>query len=177
MKKKILSALLLTILGYCASSQNLKNNATNGNPEVSNLRPGSEIRKHVVPIYSNDISAKAIRNFKTVYKDIEGESWYKMPDGYRANFIDRGISYTLSYNKRGNWLNTIKRYDEKKLPVEIQHLVITSYPDFTIRSLEEIEMPHNTVLYIIHLEGQTKWINIRVCNSEIVELETLKKSS
>jgi hypothetical protein len=47
--------------------------------------------------------------------------------------------------------------------------------------VEEIEAPHDVKFYVIHLEGETEWINIKVSDnetsgSEIIELEKIKKS-
>jgi len=62
------------------------------------------------------------------------------------------------------------------LPIEVRRLVASSYLDYSIRTVEEIEAPHNILFYVIHLEGETNWINIKVSDYEINELEKIKKS-
>ena len=64
---------------------------------------------------------------------------------------------------------------KKQLPVEVRRLVASSYLDYTIRT-EEIEAPRDVRFHIIHLEGETDWINIKVSDNEISELEKIKKS-
>ena len=167
--KKILSALVLLVIGICAFPQSIKNSITSENPEVSPAVSVSEDN-------ASAAMSKAIRSFKKTFKNVAGEKWYEMPDGYRANFTANDIRCRLDYDKKGNWLHTIKYYDEKNLPVETRRLVVSSYLDYSIRTIEEIEAPRNILFYVIHLEGQTDWINIKVANNEINELEKIKKS-
>ncbi len=167
--KKILSALLLLAIGNGAFPQSIKNSVAFENPEVS---PAVSVNENMAPA----AMSKAVRNFKKTFKNITDEKWYEMPDGYRVNFILNNIRCRLDYDKNGNWLHTIRYYDEKQLPVEVRRLVVSSYLDYTIRTVEEIEVPHNTIFYVIHLEGETNWINIKVADNEINELEKIKKS-
>jgi len=60
--------------------------------------------------------------------------------------------------------------------VEVRRLVVSSYLDYSIRTVEEIEAPHDLKFYVIHLEGEKDWINIKVSDNEINELEKIKKS-
>jgi len=172
--KKILSALLLIMFGYGAFPQSLKNSVPSENPEVS---PAVSVSENTAPA----AMSKAVRNFEKTFKNVTGEKWYEMPDGYRVNFVAKDVRCRLDYDKNGHWMHTIKYYDEKKLPLEVRRLVVSSYLDYSIRTVEEIEAPHDVKFYVIHLEGETEWINIKVSDnetsgSEIKELEKIKKS-
>ena len=167
--KKILSALVLMIIGNCAFPQSLKNSVASENPEVS---PAVSVSENTAPA----VMSKAVRNFKKIFKNVSNEKWYEMPDGYRVNFTAKDIRCRLDYDKNGNWMHTIRYYDEKKLPLEVRRLVVSNYLDYTIRTVEEIEAPHTDIFYVIHLEGETNWINIKVSDNEINELEKIKKS-
>jgi hypothetical protein len=167
--KKILSALVLLIIGNCAFPQSLKNSVPSENPEVS---PAVSVSENTAPA----AMSKAVRNFNKIFKNVTDAKWYEMPDGYRANFTAKGVRCRLDYDKNGNWLHTIRYYDEKKLPVEVRRLVASNYLDYSVRTVEEIEAPRNTIFYVIHLEGETNWINIKVSDNEINELEKIKKS-
>ncbi|HEV8283683.1 MAG TPA: PepSY-like domain-containing protein [Chitinophagaceae bacterium] len=173
--KKILSALILIQIGYCASPQSVKNNADSENAWASAPLSVSHAAKRASTGSLNVIRTKAVRDFKKTFKNVGNEKWYEMPDGYRANFTANGIRYRLDYDKNGNWLHTIRYYDEKKLPIEVRRLVVSSYLDHSIRFVEEIEAPRDTIFYIIHLEGQTNWINIKVYDDEITIIEKINK--
>ena len=167
--KKILSALVVLVIGTCAFPQSIKNSVAFENPEVS---PAVSVNESMAPA----AMSKAVRNFKKAFKNVFNGKWYEMPDGYRVNFILNNIRCRLDYDKNGNWLHTIRYYDEKQLPVEVRRLVVSSYLDYNIRTIEEIKVPSNNMFYVIHLEGQTDWINIKVADNEINELEKIKKS-
>ena len=168
--KKILTALTLLIIGNCALPQSLKNSVPSENPEVS---PAISVSETVDPA---SVSSKAVKYFKKTFKNATDEKWYEMPDGYRANFTEKGVRCRLDYDKDGNWLHTIRYYDEKKLPGEVRQLVASSYADYSITAVEAIEAPRDVKFYVIHLEGHTNWINIKVSDNEINELERIKKS-
>jgi len=172
--KKILSALILIMFGCSAFPQSLKNIVPSENPEVS---PAVSVSENTAPA----AMSKAVRNFENTFRNVTGEKWYEMPDGYRVNFTAKDVRCRLDYDKKGNWIHTIRYYDEKKLPLEVRRLVVSSYLDYSIRTVEEIEVPHTDIFYVIHLEGETNWINIKVSDNEtsgieIKELEKIKKS-
>jgi len=174
--KKILSALVLLTTGYYAFPQNLKSSLISGNPEISVSPAVSKTAEPTSTTYLNNISIKAVRDFKKTFKNITNENWYTMPDGYRVNFTDEGMRSRLDYDKKGNWLHSIRYYDEKKLSAELRRLIVSSYLDYNIRSVEEVKSPRNTIFYIIHLEGQKNWINIKIGDYEIYELRKINKS-
>lgn len=173
--KKILSTLLLAIVGYYAFPQNVKNSVATLNPGVAPLS-GSAATANAPTTEAKNVSSKAIKHFNKTFKNVADEKWYEMPDGYRANFTQKDIRCRLDYDKNGTWMHTIKYYDEKKLPVEVRRVVVSSYLDYSIRTVEEIEAPHDVKFYVIHLEGEKDWINIKVSDNEITELEKIKKS-
>jgi hypothetical protein len=99
-------------------------------------------------------------------------------------FILDDINYRVDYDKKGIWLHTIRTYNENKLPSDVRHLVKSSYYDYNIIVVQEIEIPWEPFMdfptdlftYIVHLEGKTKLINLRVSNGEMDEWEKFDKS-
>jgi len=166
--KKILTALVLITIGHFALPQSPKNSVASGNPEVTTVA-----ERATIPTY---VSTKAVRSFKRAFKNVTDEKWYEMTDGYRVNFTAKDTRCRLDYDKKGNWLHTIRYYDQKMLPTEVRRLVVSSYLDYSIRTVEEIQAPHTDIFYVIHLEGEANWINIKVSDNEINELERIKKS-
>jgi hypothetical protein len=83
--------------------------------------------------------------------------------------------YRVDYDK-GGWLHTIRTYNENELPKDIQHLVKSAYHDYNIYLVIEIEKPRDTFTYIVHLEGKTEWINVRVSSGGMDEFQKIQKS-
>jgi hypothetical protein len=122
-----------------------------------------------------DIPIKAVRSFKTSWQYVDNESWYKVPYGYRARFIQDGVLYLITYSKRGNWLNTMRQYDETVLDREVRSAVKTVYYDYSIMLVEEIALPMKPLTYIIHMEDKTSFLNVRFCNGEMEEMTEINK--
>ena len=175
--KNILSAFTLFAFAQCAYSQNIQPAPSSENQSTATAyQPINGNDKNETPVYLNKVNAKAVKDFKQTYKTVTNEKWYEMPDGIRATFTLNDIRYRLDYEKNGSWLHTIRYYDEKKLPAETRRLVASSYLDHTVTLVEEIEKPRDVITYIIHLEGKTNWVNIKVCNGEIEEWQKFNKS-
>ena len=168
--KKILSAVMLITMGHFALPQNLKNSPITVNPEVStSTEPSSAVN----PSYVN---TKAVRNFKKTFKGVDSEKWYEMPDGYRVNFTLNGVRHRLDYDKKGNWRYTIRYISEKNLPTDVRRYVASNYLDYSVTTIEEIQSPRNPITFVIHLEGSKNFINLRVSDNEVSELQKINKS-
>jgi hypothetical protein len=133
-------------------------------------------KSNVNTLRRSDVNSKAVRNFVRSYKNVSNEKWYKVQDGFIAMFILYDINYRVDYDKKGNWLHTMRTYDEDKLPPDVRHLVKSSYYDYNITFVQEIEIPREPFTYVVHLEGKTKLIILRVSNGEMDEWQKFDKS-
>lgn len=122
-----------------------------------------------------NIPIKAVRSFKNTWQYVDNESWYAIPDGYRARFTEDHVLYLVSYNKKGKWLSTIRQYDETKLDRTVRAQVKSVYYDYNILLIEEIEQPLKPLTYIVHMEDKTSFKNIRVCDREMEVVTEINK--
>ena len=178
MKKTIFTGLGI-ILPMLAISLTSYGQATKTGLRLSYNIPsvGSSTSKaNVSTLHRGDVRSKAVRNFVRVYKNISDEKWYEIPDALMALFTVNDIDYRVDYDKKGNWLHTMRTYSENKLPGDIRHLVKSSYYDYNITFVQEIEKPREPFTYVVHLEGKTKLINLRVSSGEIDQWQKFDKS-
>ena len=130
--------------------------------------------------FSNDVEPNFNRNvardLSKNFVNVSGASWVTLPDGYFVRFMLDDIDQIIFYDKKGNRLYTMRNYDEKRLPEDIRHLVKSSYYDYDIRLVQEIESTSKAITYIIHLEGKSKWINVRIADGEMDEFEKYNKA-
>jgi hypothetical protein len=125
----------------------------------------------------NEISSKALRNFTNKFKQASGETWFATDDGgFVVKFKQHSVETRADYDKNGNWLYTIRTYDENEMSAELRHLIKSSYYDYSILLVQEIEMPFDNFTYIVHLEGKTKLINLRINNGDMEEWQKFDKS-
>ena len=124
----------------------------------------------------NNVNVRVVKNFVRSYKDVSGEKWFEMKSGFVAMFSLDDIDYQVAYNKKGNWIRTIRSYGEVKLSQDLRHTIKSTYYDYDINRVQEIEKPIDPIAYIIQLVGKTELINLRICDGEMTVLQKFNKS-
>src|SRR5436190_21052275 len=177
--KKTISTAIAIVLAMLVISLISRGQATiknlrfsDGNSSVQN----AVSKAATITLHRSDVNSKAARDFGKSYKHVSDENWYVAPDAFCASFTADDIKYRVDYDKKGHWLHTIRTYDENKLPRDIRHLVKSSYYDYDITFVQEIEKPSKNFTYIVHLEGKTTLINLRVYDGEMEEWQKFEKS-
>ena len=59
---------------------------------------------------------------------------------------------------------------------DLRYAVKSTYYDYEITLVHEIESPNAPVTYIVQLLGKTKVINLRICDGEIEEWQKFEIS-
>ena len=57
----------------------------------------------------------------------------------------------------------------------IRHIVKSTYYDYSITLVEQIELPNEPVKYVVHLQDAVSWKNVLVSNGELNLIEDRKK--
>ncbi len=123
----------------------------------------------------NAISKKATRAFAGTYKTATDVKWFAVPDGSIAYFTIDGIRNRSHYDKKGNWLYNARYYNEKKLPVAVRAEVKSTYYDYAISGVQEIQVENKTI-YLLYLADEISFKTIRVCDGEMDVLESFSKT-
>ena len=126
----------------------------------------------------NDLNIHATRDFLKRFDNPADVKWYKEKDGYIVLCMLDSIKNTIAYNRKGDWVYTIKSYTESKLPREIRAFVKSVYYDYTIIQVEEIvQQVNNEPVYQIHMKGENTWKILLVgSNGEMVLLKDYDNS-
>ncbi len=107
------------------------------------------------------VSYGAIKDFKGRYTMASGEKWFAINGGFMAYFSQDGYNNRAYYDKKGRWQCSLTYYSEDKLPREIRAIVKSTYYDFTITVVEDVQTRVNGV-YLIYLEDKTSIKIVRV---------------
>jgi len=173
-----LSAILVATLGSTAQEQNHVRVAS----YATTLRvPGTASRvddsNYLKPEFINNINVSAVRDFIRRFSEQTNARWYKMKDAsLMVKFEVPDIAYRVAYTSRGSWIYTIQTYYEKKLARDVRAIVKSTYYDYAITQVEEIDHIDGAgLVYIVHLKDDVCWKTVRVCNGQMDELETLYK--
>lgn len=128
------------------------------------------------PGYLNSISVSAVRDFIHRFKQAVNTRWHLIDDGYIAKFELQGTSYQVAYDKRSQWVYTIRTYNEKQMARDLRGLVKSTYYDYSIIQVKEIEQFNiEGVVYVVYLEDDTCWKTLRLYNGQIEEMKLLYK--
>lgn len=120
------------------------------------------------------INTKAIRNFKKTFRNVADEKWYVLSNGYVVQYTADSIKNIVVYDKKGNNAFSIAYYGEKQLDPEVRSIVKTTYYDYLITKVEEIHAEGKTI-YLVHMQDENTWKNVRVCDGEMELLDNFNK--
>lgn len=120
------------------------------------------------------LNARANKHFSREFKNVHNGSWSKEENGYCVRFIKDDIRYIVDYNKKGNWVSTIKSYDETKLSIQIANAVKTAFLGYFIVWVTELKVG-NVTAHLVKIEGKDLLKTIRVLNDEFDVIEEYTK--
>ena len=123
----------------------------------------------------DESTVESARNFARLYGEGKNEKWYSLPGGSLARFEDQGIGYRVVFDKKGNWVYTLKQYTEKELPAAVRAMVKSVYYDYPVAWVKEVNQSQS-VVYPIHVENDQEWKTIRVADDGMDVMEEFTKS-
>jgi hypothetical protein len=175
MKKHFITAsLLLVLTAGCVHAQAVRTSlVSHGRPakDSSSTAGLSAKTPHL-----NEFNVHATRDFMKRFKDPKDVKWSKASGGYIVAFTIDSIKSRTAYNSSGEWVYTIRYYNEWKLPKEVRAQVKSTYYDYTITQVEEIiQSIQNEPSYLIHMKDDKSWKNVLVCNGEMTVVEDYDK--
>jgi len=106
------------------------------------------------------ISEKLLQTFKKTFPDAQQVMWSEQGDTYTVNFRQDEILTKVEYDKDGNFLNSLRYYGEKNLPVTILCRLQKRYGDKKVFGVTEMAT-ESSVEYYIKLEDAENWITVR----------------
>jgi hypothetical protein len=165
--KKLLIATGITfvVLSGCAYSQQSGHTLAAAN--VKTLRPQNQ--------YLNDVNVRAMRDFVNRYGDASDATWHQSNGNYVAVFIRDSIQYRVIYSERGNLNYVMKYYEESRMARNIRAQIKSTYYDYKIYIVQELESPDHPTVYIVNLQGDTEWKKVKLCQGEMEVMEEFKR--
>jgi hypothetical protein len=159
-----------------ANAQSLNNVIVeNTRPIKINSSVFSEI-KSATTVGLNNVNAKALKDFKKSYKNATNETWTKIDDGFTASFNAGSINNVIFYDQKGHWNASLKSYSEDQLNDNVRDMVKSTYYDYKINYVQEIETNLTVVpTYIVYIEDKNNIKLIRVSGDEMDVYRQFKK--
>jgi hypothetical protein len=170
MKKTILILVAVYLFTGCSQSRNAQSTTTGESLAKAVSAPGRGKGANV-----SEMTSKAVRNFWEMFGDSKNENWFHVgTTGSLAEFEDMGIHYRAFFDKKGNWVYTLKTYTEKEMPRDVRALVRSEYYDYTIGWVKEVNQAQ-LVVYLVHIENEQEFKTIRVADGEMTVAEEFVK--
>ena len=119
-------------------------------------------------------AVRATRDFWHRAGEQKEEHWYKSSRGYVAEYEAGPVKGRFVYNQKGDWAYSILTYGEKELPEEVRKEVRSSYYDYDIRWVKEVN-EGDAVVYVVHLEDEASWKDVAVQDGEMRVLKAIYK--
>ena len=120
------------------------------------------------------LNAKAVKIIKRSYRNISEENWFQLETGYMVKFIKDNIPTKVYFNKKGNWIGTIRKMNEKEVPKDIRGMIKSNFSEYKINLFQEITVDIH-IVYISYLENEEGFKNVRICDGEMDIMNEFKK--
>ena len=120
---------------------------------------------HIVAKNNNSeplkISDRALRHFQRNFAGAINERWSTNKDSFRVTFENDDAKYMVDYHRNGAWRNTIRLYDELKLPAAVRRDIRVAYPDCNIMQVNEVQYGNSVAWFVkINQDGWYKTVHV-----------------
>jgi len=130
-------------------------------------------------ITSTTVSAKverAERDFSKSYKNASNIQWHETYDGGSVvDFTESDIKMKSVYNKKGNWIYTLRFYTENEMNKNEKSMIKNAYCNYTILHAIEVERFDKKVL-LVYMQNERSLKTARIMDGEIDIVEDFRKS-
>jgi len=120
------------------------------------------------------VNKRAVKEFGRTFKSAGAITWYKDAYGFMAYCTIDGIKNRSNYDKRGNWLYSIRSYGEHQLPRDVRARVKRVYYDYTITGVQEIQIDDKTV-YLVYMRDDKVCQTIRITEDDMDVLDSFQQ--
>jgi hypothetical protein len=119
-------------------------------------------------------AVKASRDFLQRVGDQKDEQWFKGTVGYQAEYSEGPVKALYCYDKKGKFVYSVLTYGEDKLPEDVRYMVRSTYFDYGIRWVKEVNEAQ-ILVYVIHMENDNRWMDVAVQDGEMRVLKEFSK--
>jgi len=120
--------------------------------------PGNNFSSNV-PI--NELSPAAYRRFHRRFREVPtGEYWFKYAEGYQVSFTQDQHREFAYFDHSGMFLYSLKYYDGKDLPQDMEWVVKRKFPDYKIDVVTEVN------------DGQKTFYMLQIVNPDKIKVLT-----
>ena len=123
-----------------------------------------------------DINAKVLKAFNETFEYAQNVVWNEGADFYDVSFKYNDILTRVRYDTKGNFMHSIRYYDEHQLPLNVIAKLKKQYAGKKVFGVTEITT-NSEVIYRIVLEDEKNWFIVNAdAAGSLAEIEKYKKA-
>ena len=107
------------------------------------------------------INENLIRSFRETYPNAAEVTWREAGDTYTVFFTDEGVRSSLVFKKTGEFLSSIRYYNEDHLPYYLVAVVKGKFPGKKIYGVTEVSSK-SRVQYFLKLQDSNSWMTVEL---------------
>lgn len=120
------------------------------------------------------ITTSVYSSFRRAFPDAENLRWYKYDRDYLAKFFMKDMDHNALFRQNGVMKYDISYGYEQHLPEKIKDDVLRSYDNYKIIRAIHVKAYERNI-WVIKLEGERKYLTVRVEDGEMDEVESFYK--
>ena len=124
----------------------------------------------------DNVNEKVLRAFQETFPVVNEVKWKEYSNYYTVSFKQHNIQSEVRYDKEGNFLSSLRYYQEDMLPLSVLHQIKKKYSTKSIFGVTEL-IVGTDVAYFIKLEDAKSWLTVKADQQGNLSVyEKLRKS-
>lgn len=111
------------------------------------LLGGVLVNAQAQKLKSSDVPSSITQSFHKAYPSVKDVDWGKEGDKYEAEFDNNKTDMSVTYDNKGNLLETEMEISVQVLPQSIKDYVMKNYPSEKIKEAAKMTDPQGVVTY------------------------------
>ncbi|MFN5375591.1 MAG: hypothetical protein ACK492_04460 [Chitinophagaceae bacterium] len=121
------------------------------------------------------VTTSVYSSFRRAFPEAENLRWYKYDRDYLAKFFMKDMDHNALFRKNGVMKYDISYGYQQHLPEAIKDDVLKAYDNYKIIRAINVKA-YERDIWVIKLEGERKYLTVRIEDGEMDEVESFFKS-
>lgn len=121
------------------------------------------------------VTTSVYSSFRRAFPEAENLRWYKYDRDYLAKFFMKDMDHNALFRKNGVMKYDISYGYQQHLPQAIKDDVLKAYDNYKIIRAINVKA-YERDIWVIKLEGERKYLTVRVEEGEMDEVESFYKT-
>jgi hypothetical protein len=133
------------------------------------LLPDSPVNAEANAGYSTDLNSlgtRGLKHFTKSFRNAEDVRITKERNNSLVYCKINGVENRMKYDKKGNLNYAIRYYEEGLLPLDVRHIVKSTFYDYSITGVTEVNVDDKTA-YLLNIKNGITWKKIKVLDGEM----------